>query len=112
MWPFSPAFQLEPSACGRCSDLRQEYEIRTPGELRQAIRVARDNLADGALRDMTPPASADVDFAQLCVDGPWPDFVEHYFECATCGWRFRLAVDTYHGYRGGWEPYRPTSHRA
>jgi len=112
MWPFLRAVQAETSACERCSDLRLSYDIRTPGELRHAVRVARENLADGTLRDVTPRTLAEVGFAGLPENGPWPDLVECYFECTACGWRFRLAVDTYHGTDGNWEPYQPTGRGA
>jgi hypothetical protein len=98
------------ASCDRCADLRVRYDIRTPGELMKAIRVARANLSDGTLRDITQTAhSPSGDFGDLPEAGPWPDYVEHYFRCHSCGHGFRLAVDTYHGsggkWEGEWEPY-------
>lgn len=99
------------TGCDKCEDLRIRYDIRTPGELTKAIRVVRDNLADGTLTDITQPAhSPSGYFRDLPDAGPWPDYVEHYFRCSFCGYGFRLAVDTYHGaggkWEGEWEPYK------
>ena len=90
--------------CDQCSDLRLTTEIRPPGEFRKALRVIRANLSDGSIDDITQPAHSPLSkFEDLSESGPWPDYVEHYFECTGCGWRFRLAVDTYHGGGGAWE---------
>ena len=90
--------------CDQCKDLRLTAEIRTPGEFGKALRVIKANLADSSIIDITQPAhSPSGKFEELSESGPWPDYVEHYFECTRCGWRFRLAVDTYHGGGGAWE---------
>ena len=95
---------MKKSACDKCINIRQLVEIRTPGELTNAIKVIRANLSDYTLQDITRPAHAPSgEFADLREKGPWPDYVEHYFECIGCGRRFRLAVDTYHGAGGQWE---------
>ncbi len=36
-------------------------------------------------------------------EGPWPDYVEVYFEDSR-GKRYKLAVETYHGFGGSWAP--------
>lgn len=91
--------------CEKCSDLQNRFDIRTPGELTKAIRVARANLADGTLQEIALPAnSPSVAFSEQPDVGPWPDNVEHYFRCVTCGSGFRLSADTYHGAGGSWEP--------
>ena len=90
--------------CEKCSDLRVRQEIRTPAELSQTIRVVKGNIDDGTLIDITQPAhSPSGKFLDLPEGGPWPDYVEHYFRCDSCGHGFRLAVDTYHGGGGQWE---------
>ena len=92
--------------CQACSDLRETYEINTPGQLAKAIRVVRANLADGTLSDITQPAHGPSGkFADLAEAGPWPDYLEHYFRCNTCDHHFRLSADTYHGVGGEWEVY-------
>ena len=110
MWPFSRSVPPEAAACERCSGLRLAHEIRTPGELTQATRVARARLADGTLRDVTPRDLREVEFARLPDGGPWPDFVEYYFRCAACGSGFRLSADTYRDAVGDWQPFRARGH--
>lgn len=93
-------------ACLACNDLRIAYEIGTRGQLTKAIRVVRANLADGTLVDITQSAhSPSGKFADLSESGPWPDYIEHYFQCKACGHRFRFSAETYHGAGGEWEPY-------
>ena len=90
--------------CETCNDLQVKSEIRTPGEFRKALRIIRNCLTNDAIRDITQPAhSPSGQFEDLSESGPWPDYVEHYFECTNCDWRFRLAVETYHGAGGAWE---------
>ncbi len=96
--------------CQRCAELRTRYEIDNPAQLTKAIRIARANLAEGTLTDITHPAhSPSGQFNELHDDGPWPDYVEHYFRCVSCGRGFRLSADTYHGIGGEWEPYESAS---
>ena len=92
--------------CQACVDLREAFAISTPGLLAKSLRVVRANLDDGTLTDITQPAhSPSGRFVDLNEKGPWPDYIEHYFKCNTCGLCFRLAVDAYHGIGGEWEPY-------
>jgi hypothetical protein len=42
-------------ACEKCADLCLKYEIHTPGHLRKAFAVVRDNIAD-----CTAPGSLDT----------------------------------------------------
>ena len=39
--------------CPSCKDLNIEFRIKLPSDLRKAIAVARDNLADGTISDVT-----------------------------------------------------------
>ncbi len=37
----------------------------------------------------------------------WPnDYIEHTFQCTTCGMRFMLSAETYHGCGGSWNILR------
>ena len=93
-------------SCDQCAALQKHVEIRSPGEFRRALHIIRNHLADGSIIDFTAQAVTPSEaFNALTDQGPWPDFVEHYFRCATCDHHFRLAVDTYHGVGGQWEPY-------
>jgi len=90
--------------CEKCSELRINFDIHGPKQLGKAIRIIRANLEDNTVRDITQSArSTSEKFSDLEVEGPWPDYIEHYFACNSCKSRFRLAVDIYHGSGGIWE---------
>jgi hypothetical protein len=91
-------------ACSHCKDLCVEFRVSHPSELRQAIAVARDNLADGTLREIAPPKSvlSQQPFSKLVGGGAWDDFFQYYFECQYCSEQFRLHAETYHGSGGAW----------
>lgn len=102
---------MKPEDCALCRDLRVRAEFRTPGELTRVLQTLRERVRSGALLDLTQPShSPSGDFAELPDQPPWPDYVEHYFRCSACPWRFRLAVDTDYGRNGSLEgsvePYR------
>ena len=45
-------------------------------------------------------------FDDLEKEKPWPeDFIEHVFQCTTCGRKFMLLADTYNGCAGSWDVY-------
>ncbi len=91
-------------ACDRCDALCLDWPIRTPGELEHALTVARDNLANGTLTEQ--PDHPDNSVLRMGRDRGWPDIVSVDFTCTTCGARFHLACETYHGGGGGWS-FRP-----
>jgi hypothetical protein len=83
--------------CERCADLHQDQDIRTPGQLAQALRVVRDNLADGTIVQTSAESAA-----VLKPERPWPDVIERQYRCTRCKQRFALAAETYHGAAGSW----------
>ena len=92
-------------SCQQCHTLDIEWLIRSPDELTKAIRIVRANLDDGTLEEVGRPGRQDTQsFRDLPEEGPWPDYVEGNFRCASCGTRFQLAVETYHGAGGRWCP--------
>lgn len=101
--------KIEP--CDPCRDLRSTGDIHNAAELTRTLLLLREKLARGELIDITQPANSPSGaFLELPVEGPWPGFIEHYFQCSRCPWRFRLAVDTLSGrdgsFEGEIEPYR------
>ena len=98
-------------ACKYCEDLHQRFAIRTPGQLANAVRVIQANLEDGTL-EQTPAASlgaSTAPFASISQTGPWDDVLLYEFACRSCGARFRLAAETYHGQGGEWQALEPTT---
>jgi hypothetical protein len=95
--------------CENCDELSQRIEIRRSGQLSQAIRVVRENLADGTIVESAywPAGILQIDqpdFSFLNEAGPWDDVLAYYFECATCSQKYCLSAETYHGSGGVWEP--------
>ena len=91
--------------CDRCADLCVRYAIRTPGELKNAIKIASQNIDDGTLIEI--PANSplsQVTFESLVKGDRWDDLVYHKFKCTNCGEIFVLHAETYHGSSGYWEP--------
>jgi hypothetical protein len=59
----------------------------------------------GAFRQLWPKKEwmSEEEINKIPEDGPWPDYIEMFFEDARSGERYRLSVETYHGSGGTWE---------
>ena len=92
-------------ACDRCADLCVRYAIRSPRELRKAIQIAAENIADRTLVEVVPDdPCVFVPFVELAKSAAWDDYVEYHFRCMHCNEAFWLHAETYHGSGGNWEP--------
>jgi len=91
--------------CPSCKDLNTEFQIKLPSDLRQAIAVTRDNLADGTISDVTTGGNCKP-FDELVSSGKWDDVLLYRFRCNTCGQLFELSAETYHGAGGRWKPVK------
>lgn len=89
--------------CPSCKDLNIEFQIRFPSDLKQAIAVTRDNLADGTISDVTTGGDCKP-FDELVSSGKWEDVLLYHFKCNNCGQMFELSAETYHGRGGWWKP--------
>jgi hypothetical protein len=99
------------TTCSRCSDLHTTVQIKTPGELSKALKVIQDNLGDGTLVEAAYWPAGEVrgdfpTFRSIPIEGPWPDYLDYYFECAACGQLYRLVAEVYHGTGGAWSPWK------
>ena len=96
--------------CPRCADYQAEVPIRSPDDLRAAIRRAARGLADGTLVDVSEEANPHwrcTPFAEVAAGAVWDDIVGWIFACTTCADTFRLGAETYHGSGGAWAPWAP-----
>ena len=93
-------------SCDRCKELNVEYRITTPTDLRQAIRMVGESVADGTLREIDAGSNAycSIPFSDLVNGAGWDDFVSYDFQCCHCGQGFHLGAETYHGSGGAWRP--------
>jgi hypothetical protein len=69
--------------------------------LLRPIAVARDNLAGGTISNITTDESKP--FAELVTSDKWDDVLLYHFQYNTCGQRFELSAETYHGLGGWWK---------
>jgi hypothetical protein len=98
------------TACSRCQDLRTTLQIKNADDMTNVLKVIRDNLGDGTLVEAAywPDGQVKVDrpnFTSIPTGGPWPDYFEYYFSCATCRQLYRLSVEAFHGIGGTWSPW-------
>ena len=99
-------------SCEKCEDLCVRFAIHAPYQLRQAIRIAKQNLDDLTLSEIEEsPFSMQASFSQVADGGPWDDVVGYRFRCTSCGEMFSLHAETYHGSGGYWEPENSSSVR-
>ena len=100
---------LEPPTtmnCSSCEDMNRERRIRSPKDLREAIQFLQAKIAGGTLKEIPVGSSpfALTKWTSISVvepNGPWNDIVYYEFCCRSCGTRFCLSAETYHG-MGGW----------
>jgi hypothetical protein len=91
--------------CPACADLCQHVPIRSPRDLWQAIKIARQNVDDGTIvefevDDGTVVAATPI--GELSEDGIRPDVIKTDFFCNNCRETFHLICETYHGSGGSW----------
>jgi hypothetical protein len=97
-----------PDVCAACGEVAPDQTIRTPQDLWSLVEALRSNLGAGVLREnplwpLNKPRRDKRPFVELRQEEPWPDdYLEYHFVCTSCGDRFRLAVETYHGSGGKW----------
>ena len=69
------------------------------------MHVAKGNIADETLELLDDDGEEWITpFRDVSADGPWNDIVHYEFRCTSCGRKFRLSVETYHGQGGAWSP--------
>lgn len=107
---FRMATSLGVMSCSHCDSWMQTYLIRSPAQLREALRIVRKGLDDGELRELPVPTHTSngveiVPVAQLLdTSVPWPDVLQARLGCPVCGQQFSLLCETYHGPGGKWTP--------
>jgi hypothetical protein len=80
--------------------------INIPGSLADLIRALAAAVRAGELSQIVlagEPFATMEDIRKLPPDGPWPDYLELYFQDPHTGKRYRLMAETYHGSGGTWE---------
>ncbi len=76
-------------ACARCKDVCVWYAIRHPRELRKAIHIAAENIADKTLIEVIPNNPwVSLSFDELAGGAAWDDYVEYHFHRLHCNEAF------------------------
>ncbi|MBD9063821.1 MAG: hypothetical protein EGQ02_05955, partial [Enterobacter cloacae] len=92
-------------SCEHCRELCVKYVIRTPDQLRKAIRIARNAINEGMLSEvLTKDDWNQYSFSECAEKMIWGDIVDYHFACNFCGTQFVLGAETYHGSEGYWSP--------
>jgi hypothetical protein len=84
--------------CAQCKELVAGQSLDNPREyLQLALRLL--NMVKSGMFALCESTCSLEDLFKP----EWPsDVVEHNFECASCGRKFQLFADTYHGH-AGWD---------
>jgi len=85
---------------------RDSRVIRSPGDLAAVLAEAKRAISARKLKQIESPNpvfAPAVHVIDLAEQGPWPDYIELYFE-DQAGKTYKLVAETYHGVGGGWEP--------
>ncbi len=86
--------------CPKCGGFIEKITITEPNEYYDLVKQLQTILAEGTMSLVR----ATCDLKAIGQNLPWPaDYIEHVFECTSCGRKFRLAIETYHGSGGAWE---------
>jgi hypothetical protein len=89
--------------CRSCKALNTDFRIDLSSDLIKAIAIARDNLANGTISDITTEGFCKP-FDKLVSPDKWEhDVLMYRFRCNTCGQAFELAAETYSGPVGWWK---------
>jgi len=93
-------------SCDHCSHLLVTHRIALPKDLKNVIALVSENISNGILKEAAPKNNVvrQPPFTALVAGEPWEDIVSYTFECQTCGQRFALGAETYHGSGGSWTP--------
>ena len=75
--------------CPRCEDLCVRFAIRSPSDLRQAVKIAHQNIQDGTLREAAEnKEESQVSFSEIAVGEAWGDTLNFRFSCSSCNEQF------------------------
>ena len=86
--------------CNQCDDISRKISITRPDEYFSVLKQVKNFVAENLLTIIE--GTCDIDKIQK--NTPWPsDHIEHVLRCTSCGRRFILSVETYHGSGGCWD---------
>lgn len=77
-------------------------------EFKGWLSILKEKIAGGELKQFVPdsPFATELLVEDIDINGPWPDFIEWYFESTHNSKRYRLSAEIYHGSGGRWQLIR------
>lgn len=90
------------SSCEQCAELDKRIPLPTSASYLTLAGAARELVADGTLV-LGRQRPTGVTAAGTAAPSDGTDSIRHLLACATCGRRYVLWADTYHG-GCAWEP--------
>ena len=85
------------------AELRQ---IKSPDDLARLIEDVSLAVRAGKLKQISmsgKPFATQEDILNISPSGPWPDYLELFFEDTKTGEQYKLIAEIYHGRGGTWE---------
>jgi len=93
--------------CDHCKPVDFQMLARGESDLVAVLTTVRQAVDSGAVvYDATASEhalSGQPSFLDLDLSRPWPDVLDYRFCCPSCGRRFRLSAETYHGSTAVWK---------
>ncbi|MCG8016208.1 MAG: hypothetical protein JAY97_08335 [Candidatus Thiodiazotropha sp. 'RUGA'] len=89
-------------SCDQCLRLISGTPIKLPTDLKRAIKKADEAVKKGVLK-YEGAGQLGEPFEELARGSHWGDVVDNYFSCTSCGQKFNLYAETYHGAGGAFE---------
>lgn len=92
--------------CASCDQYVQGIEIHGPEQLRRIVATLQAAVGEQQLQAaVAEPDNVDLPaFPNLDLSETLPDVLAYSFECTSCGRRFELSCECYHGAGGHWRP--------
>jgi hypothetical protein len=83
-------------------DLPNGVSFSTVAEFKKWLFVVQTNVSLGELVQIptSSPFATETSVLDVNVEGPWPDYIEWHFECASGLKRYKFTADPYHGSGG------------
>jgi hypothetical protein len=86
-------------------ELSDDVSFTTVEEFKSLLSALRRKVSRGELREckVDSPFVTEKSILDVDVDGPWPDYIEWYFESAGSLKRYKFSANTYRGSGGKWQ---------
>lgn len=92
--------------CPDCEEYAVPLEIHGPTQLRRIVGKIQAAISEQRLQTDDSRSDqalvAQTDFAQLDLSRTLPDVMIYHINCRSCGQKFKLQCECYHGAGGSW----------